>query len=165
MDPFIGEVRAVGFNFGPAGWNICQGQIISISDNQALYTLIGTIYGGDGVSTFGLPNLQSRVPVHQGNGYVIGQLGGAETVTITASTFPTHQHSLAASSADTSTTNSPAGNFMAAGSKIYRNVSPAVGMNPAMVGISDGGSLPHNNIQPYQAINWIIALNGIYPSQ
>lgn len=165
MDPFIGEVRAVGFNFGPVGWNICQGQIISISDNQALFTLIGTTYGGDGMTTFGLPNLQSRIPVHQGNGYVMGQLGGAETVTIGASTFPIHQHSLVASSSSTSPTNVPTGNLMAAGLKIYRTGSPVMGMNTAMVSFSNGGSQPHNNIQPYQAINWIIALNGIYPSQ
>jgi microcystin-dependent protein len=165
MDPFIGEVRAVGFNFGPAGWNICQGQLISISDNQALFTLIGTTYGGDGMSTFGLPNLQSRIPVHQGNGYVIGQLGGVETVTINASSFPTHQHSLVASSSSTSPTNVPSNNFMAAGLKIYRTASPSEGMNPAMVSFSNGGNLPHNNIQPYQAINWIIALSGVFPSQ
>jgi microcystin-dependent protein len=165
MDPFIGEVRAVGFSFGPVGWNICQGQLISISDNQALFTLIGTTYGGNGQTTFGLPNLQSRIPVHQGNGYVMGQSGGTETVTITASTFPNHQHSLVASSSSTSPTNLPANNFMAAGLKIYRTEDPSAAMNPAMVSVSNGGNLPHNNIQPYQAINWIIALSGVYPSQ
>jgi microcystin-dependent protein len=165
MDPFIGEVRAVGFNFAPIGWNICQGQIISISDNSPLFNLIGTTYGGDGVSTFGLPNLQSRVPVHQGNGYVMGQTGGVEEVTILGSTFPAHQHALVASSSSTSPTNAPSGNFLAAGLKIYRSSNPDVAMNSAMVTFSNGGNLPHNNIQPYQAINWIIALNGIYPSQ
>jgi microcystin-dependent protein len=165
MNPFIGEVRAVGFSFGPEGWNICQGQLISINDNAALYQLIGTTYGGDGVSTFGLPNLQSRIPVHQGNGYVIGQLGGVESVTINASTFPTHQHALVASSATTGATNSPLNNTMANAVRIYRTANPTVAMNTAMVSLSNGGNQPHSNIQPYQAINWIIALNGVFPSQ
>lgn len=165
MNPFIGEVRAVGFSFGPVGWNICQGQLISISDNAALFQLIGTTYGGDGQNTFGLPNLQSRIPVHQGNGYVIGQLGGVETVTIGASNFPAHQHSLVASSATSGATNLPGNNTMANGAKIYKTIAPTVGMNPAMVSTSNGGNQPHGNIQPYQAINWIIALNGVFPSQ
>jgi microcystin-dependent protein len=169
MNPFIGEVRAVGFNFGPEGWNICQGQLISISDNQALFTLIGTTYGGDGMSTFGLPNLQSRVPVHQGNlqgtPYLIGQLAGVETVTINASTFPTHQHAFVASSAATGATNSPGSNTMANGVKIYKTANPTAAMSTAMVSFSNGGNQPHSNIQPYQAINWIIALSGVFPSQ
>jgi len=163
--PFIGEVRAVGFGFTPLGWSACQGQMISIGDYQALYTLIGTTYGGNGMDNFGIPNLQGRVPVHQGNNYVIGQLAGTEAVTITGSTFPNHQHSLLASSSSTGVVNAPAGNFVAAGLKIYRNASPAVLMSSAMVGFSGGGSVPHNNIQPYQALNWIIALEGIFPSQ
>lgn len=165
MNPFVGEVRAVGFNFGPVGWSICQGQLVAISDNQALYALIGTTYGGDGISTFALPNLQSRIPVHQGNGNVIGQTGGAETVTINAATYPYHQHSLVASSNSTGAGNTPANNFMAGGLKFYRSGDPNVAMNPAMVSLSSGGSLPHDNIQPYQAINWIISLEGIFPSQ
>jgi microcystin-dependent protein len=162
--PYVGQLLLVGFSFAPVDWNICAGQIIGISTNQALYALIGTTYGGDGVQTFGLPNLQGRIPVHVGTGYVIGQIGGAETVSITAANFPTHTHTLVASSV-TGTLNTPANNSVAAGTKFFRNEAPAVAMNPSMVTTAPGGNLPHDNLQPYVALNWIIAMSGIYPTQ
>jgi microcystin-dependent protein len=167
--PFIGECRLVGFSFAPAGWSICNGQTLAISQYDALFNLIGTIYGGNGQTTFQLPNLQGRVPVHQGSGMAIGQIGGVETVTLTVQQIPAHRHPLMA-------TNSPAtsaqvqGNVPAtagsSGNAVYNAVSPAPGgaMNPNAV-TQTGGSQPHNNLQPYLALNWIISLFGIYPSQ
>jgi len=163
--PFIGQLSLVGFNFAPLGWNICQGQLISISSNEALYALIGTTYGGDGQSTFQLPNLQGRIPVHQGPGYTMGMVGGSETVTILAANFPSHTHALVANASSTAPVNTPGSNSVANGSKIYKNVPPTTAMSSAMVGVSTGGNLPHNNIQPYQALNWIIAMEGIFPTQ
>jgi len=168
--PYIGEVRAGGFNFAPYGWAFCQGQLQSISENSTLYSLIGTTYGGDGQNTFGLPNLQGRIPIHQGTlagggTYVIGQTGGAEQVTIAASTYPQHTHTLLASSSAGAVSN-PANNAAAYGSKIYAPPAdaPTVPMNQAMVGFSGGGNQPHGNLQPYLTLNWIISLFGVYPS-
>jgi len=165
---FLGEVRLAGFNFAPVGWAFCNGAIISIADNSALYALIGTTYGGDGQSTFGLPDLQGRIPLHQGNlaggsNYVIGQVGGVETVTVTSQQIPAHNHSLMASSTAASL-NNPA-NQTVGGVGIYSNRAPGKSMNSAMVGFSQGGSLPHDNMQPYLALNWIIAMGGVFPTQ
>jgi len=166
--PYVGEVRLVGFNFAPVNWSICNGNILSISGNESLFNLIGTTYGGNGQTTFGLPNLQGRVPVHQGTGggatYVIGQLGGQEAVSISAANYPAHNHTLQASStAGASAT--PANNTVGSGSKIYAppTDNPGTAMNAAMVSVSTGGNLPHNNVQPFLALNWIIALYGIFP--
>ena len=165
--PFIGEVRAVGFTFPPVGWATCNGVLQSIAENSTLFNLIGTTYGGDGQQTFALPNLQSRIPIHQGsNGisnYVIGQQGGVENVTITLNQFPTHTHSLQGS-ATAGSSSDPTGNVLGSGSA-YASGVPTVLMNNASIGSSGGGSQPHNNLQPYLVLNWIIALFGIYPSQ
>jgi len=165
--PFIGEVRAVGFTFPPASWATCNGALMSIAEYSTLFNLIGTTYGGDGQQTFGLPNLQSRIPIHQGNNgvttYVIGGQGGVENVTINLNQFPSHTHPLQGSSTDASS-NIPTGNVLA-GVSAYANAAPSLALNNAMVGFSGGGSQPHSNIQPYVALNWIIALFGIYPSQ
>jgi microcystin-dependent protein len=165
--PFIGEVRAVGFTFPPVGWATCNGAIQSIAENSTLFNLIGTTYGGDGVQTFGLPNLQSRIPIHQGNNgvstYVIGQQGGVENVTINLNQFPTHTHPLQGSSTDASS-NIPTGNVVGSVSA-YSNTAPTLVMNNASIGFSGGGNQPHSNLQPYLVLNWIIALFGIFPSQ
>lgn len=165
---YVGEVRLVGFSFAPAGWAICQGQLISISQNSTLFNLIGTTYGGDGQNTFGLPNLLGRIPIHQGsNGtstYVPGQLAGQENVTVTVPQYPAHTHSLMASS-NQSTSNSPGNNVVGSGLTVYTSEPPVNAMNSAMVGNSAGVNLPHNNVQPYQALNWVISLYGVYPSQ
>lgn len=163
-EPFIGEIRMFAGTFAPAGWFLCQGQTLAISDNETLYTLIGTTYGGDGVTTFQLPNLSSRVPVHQGPGYTPGQIGGVESVALTTSQLPQHNHSaLAASTA--ATTASPTGAYPAAWQD--EQFTPGVGstaMAPAAISIAGGGQA-HDNMAPYLAMNFIIAAVGIYPSQ
>jgi microcystin-dependent protein len=166
--PFVGEVRAVGFNFAPVGWAVCNGAQQSIAENNTLFNLIGTTYGGDGQQTFNLPDLQGRIPLHQGsNGvstYVPGQQGGVEAVTITLNQFPTHTHALQGSSANAGT-NIPTGNTLGANVSAYTTAAPTIAMNNAMIGFSGGGSQPHNNLQPFLVLNWVISLFGVYPSQ
>jgi microcystin-dependent protein len=165
--PYVGEVRLVGFNFAPAGWALCAGQTISIAEYSTLFNLIGTTYGGDGQSNFNLPNLQGRIPVHQGtNGatYVIGQTGGVEAVTLGIAQYPAHSHALLASPATTGGTNSAANNTVASTLKAYASGTPVTGINPVMVG-SSGGNQPHDNLQPFLVLNWVISLYGVYPSQ
>ncbi|MGO9775075.1 MAG: phage tail protein [Terracidiphilus sp.] len=165
---FIGEVRLVGFNFAPLDWSFCNGQLVSISSNETLYNLIGTTYGGDGQSTFGLPNLQGRIPIHYGsNGvstYIIGQSGGVESVTISANQYPAHTHSLIASK-NTTGSNTATGNVVNSGLTAYTPDAPNSAMLAAQVGTNGGGNQPHSNLQPYLALNWVIALYGIYPTQ
>lgn len=166
---FVGEVRLVGFNYAPYGWNICNGQIVPISNYETLYSLIGTTYGGDGQQTFALPNLQGRVTVHQGqllggSNYVIGQMSGTEDVTITSGTYPNHTHPFIPSTNPASTA-TPGGNTVGSEIKMYDSGAPASAMSSTMIGLSQGNSLPHSNMQPYVALNWVIAFYGIYPSQ
>jgi microcystin-dependent protein len=165
---FVGEVRLVGFNFAPAGWAVCNGALQSIAENSTLFNLIGTTYGGDGQQTFGLPDLQGRIPLHQGsNGvstYVIGQKGGVETVTVTINQFPAHTHALLGSTADAGT-NIPTGNTLGGNVSAYTTVAPTIAMNNAMIGSSGGGSQAHNNLQPFLVLNWVISFFGVFPSQ
>jgi len=161
--PYVGEIRMVGFNFPVNGWAFCNGQLLSIAENDVLFNLIGTTYGGDGQTTFGLPDLQGRVPVHQGPGFVIGQKAGIETVTLTQAQMA-HTHTMMAST-DTPAQSAPLGNVTGAAlAKIYRNGSPTVTLNPQSVSPA-GGSQPHENMQPFLAINFIISLFGVFPSQ
>ncbi len=165
-DPYVGEVRLVGFNFAPDGWAFCNGQLLSISQYGVLYNLIGTTYGGDGQSTFGLPNLQGRIPIHQGTlqgggTYVLGQPGGVETVTVQLAQYPSHSHSIMGTS-NSGSSNSQSNNTVG-GISAYTPDAPITAMNGAMIGYS-GSSGPHNNVQPYQVLNWIISLFGVYPS-
>jgi microcystin-dependent protein len=164
--PFVGEVRLVGFNFAPAGWMICAGQLLPISQYETLFNLIGTTYGGDGQQTFSLPNLLGRTPIHQGsNGtttYVIGQPGGVETVTLNINQYPRHNHSLMASS-NGGTLSTPTNNAVG-GLDAYSGITPVDAMNSNML-VGNGGSNPHDNMQPYQVLNWVISLFGVYPSQ
>jgi microcystin-dependent protein len=165
-DPYIGEIRLVGFNFAPVSWAFCNGQLMSISEYEALFNLIGTTYGGDGQTTFALPDLRSRIPIHQGNGFVQGQAGGTETVTVTLSQIPSHSHVPQANSGG-GTSNNPAGNVWANWSgDQYSDQLPSsqMQMNAGVAGFSGGGQ-PHNNIPPYLAVNFIICLVGIFPSQ
>lgn len=166
--PYVGEVRLVGFNFGPAGWNICAGQIVPISENETLFNLIGTTYGGDGQQTFALPNLQGRVPVHQGQlsgggTYVIGQTGGVESVTVGISQYPQHNHLLFASN-NAGGANSPGNNVTGVFKDLYETATPGNPMLPAALGGSGGGNQPHDNLQPFQVLNWIISLYGVFPT-
>jgi microcystin-dependent protein len=163
--PFIGEIRIFAGNFAPAGWMFCEGQLLSISENDALFTLIGTTYGGDGQSTFALPDLRGRLPVHQGNGVIQGETGGVEQVTLTEQQIPVHSHPLTAS-AGPGNLNSPAGNVLgeSAAVKIYVAEQPTASLSPSALAAT-GGSQPHDNFQPYLCLNFIISLFGVFPSQ
>ena len=167
--PFIGQCLLVGFNFAPIGWAYCNGNLLSISEFSTLYNLIGTTYGGNGTSDFALPNLLSRIPIHQGTGgggtYVIGQTAGSESVTVNISQFPSHTHTLSGSSNTTPATNTPANSLVGSGLTAFSTHAPATAMYSPMIGPSGGGNLPHENLQPYLAMNWVIALYGVYPSQ
>jgi len=167
--PFIGEIKMVGFNFAPRGYAQCNGQILSISQNTALFSLLGTTYGGNGQTTFALPDLRSRVPLHVGQGpglssYALGQVSGTETVTLIAQQLAPHSHTVNASA--TATSKSPANNVptvTGAGSS-YAATPDGTTMNPAMT-TGGGGGQPHNNLQPSLCINFVIALEGIFPSR
>lgn len=163
--PYIGEIRMFGGNFAPQGWAFCNGQLIPISENDALFNLIGTTYGGDGQTTFALPNLQSRVPLHVGPGFALGQSGGTESVTLTAQQIPTHSHALNADE-NSGTQLGPANNVLAQTQNplMYRSIAPALAMNGNSVQPA-GGSQPHDNMLPFVVVNFIISLFGIFPSQ
>lgn len=162
--PYIGEIRMAGFNFAPAGWAFCNGQLLPIADYSALFNLIGTTYGGDGENTFGLPNLQCRIPFHQGNGFVLAQISGTENVTLTTNQIPAHTHSLAANSSG-GTQPGPGGGLWAASSlDQFSTEAPSHSMAATAIA-STGGSQPHDNMPPFLAVNFIISLFGIYPSQ
>lgn len=162
--PYVGEIRLFAGNFAPAGWMFCEGQLLPISEYETLFNLIGTTYGGDGQSTFALPDLRGRVPVHFGNGFVLAETGGAEAITLTPSQIPAHSHALLAST-DIAGSSSPSGNvFGQAAAKIYRNGSASVALS-AQAMSSTGGTQPHNNFQPYLCVDFIISLFGIFPSQ
>lgn len=162
-DPFLGELRLVSFNFAPKAWTMANGQLMPINQNQALFSVMGTTYGGDGMRTFGLPNLQGRAPVGTGNGIVLGEVGGEVSHTLNLSEMPQHNHmvnAVASAAGD-----SPSGTLLGAGgAAVYNTFANPVSMNSAMIGVT-GGSQPHNNQQPYLVMTWIIALQGIFPSQ
>ena len=162
--PYVGEIRMFAGNFAPAGWMLCEGQLLPVSENETLFQLIGTTYGGDGQQTFALPDLRGRLPIHWGNGFVIAQTGGVEAVTLTTNQIPTHSHQMIATN-DIPTVATPANNIVGqAASKIYRTGNPSVTLAPqAVSGV--GGSQPHTNFQPYLCLNFIISLFGIFPSQ
>jgi microcystin-dependent protein len=171
-DPYVGEIRMVGFNFAPQGWAFCNGQLLPISQNEALYSLIGTFYGGNGTSNFALPNLQSRVAIHQGTGnglspYVIGQVGGVESVALQYNQMPIHNHSVGVVNAGGNVA-SPSGNYPAiesTGTSLnYSNGTPNASLNAATIG-NAGGTTPGSIIQPYLCVNFIIALVGIFPTR
>ncbi|HTU92761.1 MAG TPA: tail fiber protein [Gemmataceae bacterium] len=171
--PFLGQVQAFGFGFAPRYWAQCNGQVLTISQNAALFSLLGTYYGGNGTTTFALPNLQSRVPMHNGsfngNNYAIGQQGGEENVMLTLNTMPLHGHSLQGTSTAGDDSLPAAGSAPAkvgdtGGDLFYAADTTVQPLTPGSIGPA-GGNQPHTNIQPYLAINWCIALNGIYPSR
>lgn len=170
MTPYVGEIRLFAGNFAPNGWAFCNGQTVFIAENETLFNLIGTTYGGDGQETFALPNLQGRVPIHMGQGagisqnYQIGEMGGTETVTLTTNQIPLHTHVPSASNAGVS--DSPSGNVWGASAtaKPYGAAPGALPMNAQSIS-SAGGSQPHDNMVPFVGVNYIISLFGIYPSQ
>ena len=165
--PYIGEIRLFGGNFAPMGWSFCDGQLLPIAQYDALFNLIGTTYGGDGQTTFALPDLRGRLPLHQSSGYVVGQQGGVEQVTLTTQQIPGHSHQVAGSAANAATT-SPAGNVAATMGAVttflYGLDAPPSSLAPQSVGVA-GGNQPHDNLQPFLCVSFIIALEGIYPTQ
>ncbi|HEX5732896.1 MAG TPA: tail fiber protein [Blastocatellia bacterium] len=166
-EPFLGMIAIYGFNFAPRGWAMCNGQILPIAQNTALFSLLGTTYGGNGQTTFALPNLQSRWPLHFGQGpglssYDLGQAAGSETETLTINNLPAHNHMVEASEQD-GTSGKPGNGFLAQGNQ-YTGASDGTLMNPAMIKPT-GGSQPFSIIQPYLALNFCIALEGIFPSR
>ncbi|MEP7148790.1 MAG: tail fiber protein [Acidobacteriota bacterium] len=161
--PYVGEIRMFGGNFAPAGWAFCSGQLLPISENDTLFNLIGTTYGGDGQSTFGLPDLRGRLPIHFGSGFILAETGGAEAVTLTVNQLPIHNHVMMATN-DIPTQQSPADNLTGqAAAKFYRAGIPSVLLNAGSVGAA-GGTQPHANFQPYLCVSFIISLFGIFPS-
>ena len=167
--PYVGEIRMFAGNFAPVGWQFCEGQLLPISENETLFQLIGTTYGGDGQETFALPNLQSRIPVHAGQGpgisqnYQLAETGGVESVTLTTQQIPVHTHALLGSGAG-ATTQTPGGNVAAvAAAQVYASAnSPTQMSNQSVSPI--GGSQPHENVQPYLCISFIISLFGVFPA-
>ena len=163
--PYVGEIRMFAGNFAPAGWMFCEGQLLPISENETLFNLIGTTYGGDGQETFGLPDLRGRLPIHQGNGVTLAEAGGVEQVTLTVAQLPAHGHPVFAAGAVANDPN-PNNNVLGESSAVslYQSGNPAAAMAPQSIG-AVGGSQPHSNFQPYLCIDFIISLFGIFPSQ
>jgi microcystin-dependent protein len=165
-DPFVAEIRIFAFNFAPKGWAFCDGQIMPISQNTALFSLLGTTYGGNGQSTFALPDMQGNAPMHPGQGpglslHDLGETGGSEFVTLLESEIPAHSHAMNAVE-DDGAFFTPVNQFLAAGNSMYNVIAPNATMNPQMLSPA-GGDLPHNNMQPYLTLNFCIALQGVFP--
>lgn len=162
--PYVGEIRMFAGNFAPAGWMFCEGQLLPISENETLFQLIGTTYGGDGQSTFALPDLRGRLPIHQGNGFILAESGGAEEITLTVSQVPSHSHPMLANSGLASEF-APGNQVFAQPQTVdaYVQPPPAVPLSAASCS-AVGGSQPHTNFQPYLCVNFIISLFGIFPS-
>jgi len=163
--PYVGEIRMFAGNFAPAGWMLCQGQLLPISEYETLFNLIGTTYGGDGQSTFALPDLRSRVPMHMGNSFVLAQAGGAEQVTLSTNQIPAHSHVPLANTSGNGT--SPSGSYWAGNTDVaqFAPTSNISGQMNAQAIQSTGGSQPHDNMVPFLCLNFIISLFGIYPTQ
>lgn len=170
-EPFVGEIRMFAGNFAPLGWAFCDGSVLSIAENDVLFTLIGTTYGGNGTTTFALPDLRGRVPVHQGTGpgqpaRVIGEAGGSEAVTVAAAQMPSHNHTLYATSTAATPAAGPNGGMLGASSvsQFYGSTPGGGAMAGSATGVT-GGNQPHDNVAPFLAVSFIIALFGIFPSQ
>jgi microcystin-dependent protein len=162
-EPFLGELKIVSFGYAPKGWALCNGQLLPINQNQALFSLLGTMYGGDGRTTFALPNLQGRAPIHVGQGFTQGQNGGQTAHTLTQAEMPAHNHLVQAQPAAGSQL--PAvGAFLAQASNVYRTFGNPTAINPATI-TNTGGSQAHVNMQPYLVLTYVIALQGIFPSR
>jgi microcystin-dependent protein len=165
--PYVGEIRIFAGNFAPAGWMFCEGQLLPISEYETLFNLIGTTYGGDGQSTFALPDLRGRIPLHQGNGFTLAETGGVEEITLTVQQIPAHAHAVLATN-NVGNATAPQNKVLAAGSvtstQPYGGDAPITPLHPSSVG-AVGGSQPHNNFQPYLCVNYIISLFGIFPTQ
>jgi len=173
-ESYLGEISIVSFNFAPRGWALCNGQILSIGQNQALFSILGTTYGGNGVTTFALPNFRGRIPIHWGNSTAVGQTAGTETHTLIASELPQHVHSVTpgvvkAKTGVIANKTAPEGNYFAentAETKRFTNLpDTSMGNIAPITTATVGGSQAHNNMQPYTVVNFIIALQGVFPSR
>ena len=162
-EPFISEIRIMSFNFAPRGWAFCNGQLLPIAQNQALFSLLGTTYGGDGRTTFALPNLQGRLPIHFGNQHVLGEQGGEAAHTLLIQELPVHSHQALAVSANGNTP-SPANAMLAAANRLYGSATNLTALSPTTIAVT-GGNQAHQNMQPYLALNFCIALMGLWPAQ
>jgi microcystin-dependent protein len=163
-DPFLSEIRIFSFNFPPKGWAFCNGQLLPINQNQALFSLLGTTYGGNGQTNFALPNLRGQVPIHTGNGHTLGEAAGTTSVTLNIQQLPAHNHSLQATNT-AATLDAPGGNLLGkAPISAYSPPNSLTTMTPGTVS-NVGGSQPHNNMMPYLVLNFCIALQGIFPSR
>ena len=165
--PYVGEIRMFAGNFAPAGWMFCEGQLLPISENETLFQLIGTTYGGDGESTFALPDLRGRIPIHQGNGVTLAETGGAEEITLTVNQIAAHSHPLLATTnnaGNAGPANAVPATMAIFGVRAYGADAPKTNLAPSSVA-PVGGSQPHTNFQPYLCVNFIISLFGIFPSQ
>jgi microcystin-dependent protein len=162
-DPFLSEIKLMSFGFAPRGWALCNGQIMSINQNQALFSLIGNTYGGDGRTTFALPNLQARVPMHAGNGHNLAAVGGEQTHTLTLAETPAHSH-LAYGTTTTGDSPIPAGNYLGGAGNMYGPLTNTTTLDPSAVTSNSGGQA-HDNMQPYTVLNFCIAISGIFPSR
>src|SRR4030095_14176659 len=163
-EPFLSEIKIVSFNFAPKGWALCNGQFLPINQNQALFALLGTTYGGNGQTTFALPNLKGQVPIHVGSGHTLGEKAGTSSVTVSQQTMPQHVHFLQATNVDANRVAIPTGNVLGPVNNLYVASGNLTTMNPSSV-TNVGGSQAHNNMMPYLVLNFCIALQGIFPSQ
>ena len=165
VQPYVGEIRMFAGNFAPVDWMFCEGQLLPISENESLFNLIGTTYGGDGQSTFALPDLRGRLPMHFGNGFTLAETGGAETITLTVAQIPAHSHALLAT-INAGDQGNPGGNVVAQNTAVQLYVEDVPNVNAGVQSIASvGGSQPHNNFQPYLCVDFIISLFGTFPSQ
>ena len=162
-EPFLSEIRIMSFVFAPKGWALCNGQTLPINQNQALFALLGTTYGGNGQTTFGLPDLRGNTPIHNGEGHTLGEKGGAQSVTLTQQQMPAHIHVLNTASVN-SNTNVPGGNLLAVAANMYGPVSDLTTLVPSTIG-NVGGSQAHLNMQPFLTLSFCIALQGIFPQR
>jgi microcystin-dependent protein len=163
-EPFLGELRLMSFNFAPKGWAMCNGQQLPINQNQALFSLLGTTFGGDGRVNFALPDLRTRVPIHVGNGHTLGERGGATAHTLMMSEMAIHTHTVVGATGSSSGADNPSGAFLGSASNVYAPPSSqTTTLNPGTIGPT-GGSQPHTNVQPYLGLSFCIALQGIFPS-
>lgn len=162
-EPFLGEVRLMSFQFAPSGWALCNGQLLPINQNQALFSLLGTTYGGDGRVNFALPDLRGRTPIHEGSGHTLGERGGEQAHTLSVSEMPQHGHAARGSSSATGGSAVPTGRVLGGANNVYAAAAPTTAMHPGSV-TNTGGSQAHLNMQPFLAVSFCIALQGIFPS-
>jgi microcystin-dependent protein len=162
-EPFLSEIRMMSFPFAPKGWATCDGQLLPINQNQALFSLLGTTFGGDGRVNFGLPDLRARTPIHVGDGHTLGERGGEQAHTLSISELPTHTHLVNASSTATGGNANPTGRFLGGGNNVYHAPANLVTLTPGSI-TNTGGSQAHLNMQPFLTISFCIALQGIFPS-